>query len=109
MKLESIWTGIGFGSGMLFLASIYPVSLHKNQCPNFLSLETCDITPFTALVAELIFTTILTLGLAYYIYVKTEQSTRKNMRDIIQVELASFSENLFRYSVDSMGERSRSN
>lgn len=107
MKLESIWTGIGFGAGVLFLASIYPMFLHKNECPNFLSFETCDITPYNALVMELIFTTIFTLFLAYYIYIKTEHSTRKVMTEVIHFEIANLSEDLLRYSIGSVSESSR--
>ncbi len=84
---------IGFVIGMLFLASIYPIFLDDYVCPNFLSIETCDMSTYNALVVDIIATSIFTAILAYFVYIKTKESTMRNMRNIVRIELGNFTEN----------------
>lgn len=86
--------GIGFILGSLFLASIYPIFLGNYKCPDFLSIDTCNMSTYHALVVDIIATSIFTIILAYYIYEKTKQSTQTTIQDTVRFGMQSLSEDL---------------
>lgn len=71
---------LGFVLGVLFLASVYPTVLGQYTCPDFLSIETCEMSTYHALIVDIISTSIFTGILAYLIYNKTINATSEAIR-----------------------------
>jgi len=90
MNNSLFWILLGFTFGILFLASIYPIILDQFTCPDFLSIETCQMSTYHAMVVDIITTIIFTIILAYFIY----DRTKKSMREAIHVEIGSLEERI---------------
>lgn len=87
--------------GVLFLASIYPIILDEYSCPDFLSVETCKMSTYHALVVDIITTSVFTIILAYFIYDKTKKSTR----DVIRGEIENISNRMMTMNIEDIGSR----
>ena len=74
----------------MFLASIYPIVLDQYTCPDFLLIETCEMSTYHALIVDIITTSIFTGVLAFFIYYKTKNTTR----DVIRIEMGNLADRI---------------